>query len=52
MLAFDFGEWKGKKRPNTGISIDEAGALDFLQSLVVATLAEGKHITPAFRISD
>lgn len=45
MRDFDFGVWKGKKRPNIVMSANEDQIVDVLQSVAVESFAEG-HLDP------
>jgi hypothetical protein len=45
LLNFDFRTWRGKRRPNIVISLNEDQIVDVLQSIAFASAAEG-NLTP------
>jgi hypothetical protein len=49
---FDFGTWKGKKRTNIVISLDEDRIFEALQKQFVSNCAEGNVVTQADRVRD
>ena len=48
---FDFGTWKGKKRTNIVISLDEDRIFEAVQKQFVSNCAEGNVVTQVAELS-